>query len=427
METRNDLRHDQALLWKDASLRERAAKVIPGGMWGHMNVARLPAGYPQYFQQAKGCRLRDVSGKEYIDLMCGYGPIILGYGDEDVDAAAAEQRSRADVMTGPAECQVDLAELFVETIAHADWALFAKNGSDATTSCVTIARAASRKRKILVARGSYHGAVPWCSPSVNGVTAEDRAHIIQFEYNDIASVERAVALAGDDFAGILVTAFQHDNRREQELPDLEFAKAVRRLCDEADAALIIDDVRAGFRIDMGGSWEPLGIKPDLSAWSKAIANGYALAAVAGNDRYRKAAQKVYLTGSFWCSAVPMAAAIATIRKLRRVDAIATMETTGRHLRTGIEQQAMAHGFDVRQSGPVQMPLLIFGNDPDCRLGDRFVTEVLARGVYMHPWHNMFLSAAHTMADIDEVLHATQGAFRAMAGADRPSVFAGASL
>jgi glutamate-1-semialdehyde 2,1-aminomutase len=102
------------LLVSDAELRRRAAKVVPGGMWGHMNVARLPAGYPQYFRIASGCRLTDVDGRSYVDLMCGYGPIILGYGDHDVEAAASSQRWLGDVMTGPSEVQVELAELFVE-------------------------------------------------------------------------------------------------------------------------------------------------------------------------------------------------------------------------------------------------------------------------------------------------------------------------
>lgn len=407
------------LLARDEALRERARKVIPGGMWGHMNVARLPAGYPQYFRSARGCRLWDVAGTEYIDLMCGYGPMVLGYGDPDVEAAAAEQRGRGDLMTGPAECQVELAELVVDTIAHADWVLFAKNGSDAMTACVTIARAGTQRRKVLVARGSYHGAAPWCTPSLAGVTAEDRAHILHFDYNDVASLERAADEAGRDLAAVLVTAFRHDVKRQQEAPTPAFAQAVRRICDSAGAAMVLDDVRAGFRLHIGGSWEPYGVRPDLCGWSKAIANGHSLAAVTGNDRFRDAAQQVYVTGSFWCSAVPMAAAIATIRKLRATNAISAMEAMGRRLREGLEQQARALDLPLRQTGPVQMPLVMFDDDPDFALGHRFVLEALQRGVYMHPWHNMFLSAAHQAADIDRVLEATDGALKQVAASREP--------
>jgi glutamate-1-semialdehyde 2,1-aminomutase len=402
------------LLTRDSALRQRARKVIPGGMWGHMNVARLPPGYPQYFNRARGCRLWDVDGNEYIDVMCSYGPIILGHADPDVDAAAAEQRSRGDTMTGPAECQVELAELFVDTLPHADWVLFAKNGTDATTTCVTLARAATRRRKVLVAKGSYHGSAPWCSPSLAGVMPEDRAHILIFDYNDIESLERAAEAAGSDLAAILVTPFRHDVRREQEMASAAFAAAARRICDEKEAALIIDDVRAGFRIAIGGSWEPLGVRPDLSAWSKAMANGYPIAAVAGNDRYREAAQQIYVTGSFWCGASSMAAAIATINKLRATNAIDAMEASGRRLRDGLTEQARRHGVRLTQTGPVQMPLIMFENDQELALGNRFVLEALRRGVYMHPWHNMFLSAAHGFAEIDRVLEATDGALKAVA-------------
>jgi glutamate-1-semialdehyde 2,1-aminomutase len=403
----------------EAALRARALRVIPGGMWGHMNVARLPPGYPQFFRQARGCHLFDVAGKDYIDLMCGYGPIVLGYGDPDVEAAVAEQRGRGDLMTGPSECMVELAELVVETIPHADWALFAKNGSDAMTACVTIARAATQRRKVLVAKGSYHGAAPWCTPSLAGVTAEDRAHILHYEYNDVASLERAADEAGRDLAAVLVTAFRHDVKRHQEAPSVAFAQAMRRICDAAGAALVLDDVRAGFRIHLGGSWEPYGVRPDLCAWSKAIANGHPLAAVTGNDRFRQAAQQVYLTGSFWCAATPMAAAVATIKKLGATGAIAKMEAMGGRLRDGLEQQAREFGLPLRQTGPVQMPQIMFEDDADFVLGNRFVLEMLRRGVYMHPWHNMFLSAAHQAADIDRVLEATNEALRLVAqSADR---------
>ncbi len=399
---------------RDKLLRDRAARVIPGGMWGHMNVARLPDGYPQYFEKAQGCRLWDVDGNEYVDLMCGYGPIVLGYGDPDVEAAVERQRQKGELMTGPAEIQVELAELLVDTVTHADWAVLAKNGTDAMTACVTIARAETRKRKVLVAKGAYHGAAPWCTPSVAGVTTEDRAHIAHFEYNDVASLEEAVHAVRDDLAAILVSAFRHDVRRAQELPTPAFAAAVRRLCDQTGAALILDDVRAGFRIDMGGSWEPLGVKPDLAGWSKAIANGHPLAAVTGTDRFRDAAQQVYVTGSFWCGATPMAAAVATIRKMREIDAIAKMRTVGTRLREGLDAQAKQYGLQINQTGPVQMPQILFANDPDFVMGNRFVLAALQRGVYMHPWHNMFLSAAHTEADIDRVLQATDGALKAVA-------------
>src|SRR5581483_8545257 len=163
----------------------------------------------------------------------------------------------------------------------------------------------------------------------------DRANLGYFTYNDLASVRAAAAEAGDDLAGILVSPFKHDAGYDQELVDPAFARGLRELCDAAGAALILDDVRCGFRLHLGSSWEPIGVTPDLSAWSKAIANGHPLAAVVGSDAFRDGASRVFVTGSFWFSAAAMAAAVATIRALRAEDAVAVMERAGTAIRDGI--------------------------------------------------------------------------------------------
>jgi len=397
----------------DVALRARARRVIPGGMYGHMRSEGLPAGYPQFFARGEGCHLWDVNGRRYIDFMCSWGPIILGHQHPQVAEAALRQAALGDCLNGPSERMVELAERLVTLLPHADWAMFAKNGTDATTTCVTLARATTGRRKILVAKGAYHGAIPWCTPNPLGVTSEDRAHLLHFTFNDIASLETAVDQAGGDLAGILVSAFRHDYAQDQHLPDPAFARRLRELCDATGAALILDDVRAGFRLSMHGSWDTLGVEPDLSAWSKAIANGYALAAVTGNDRFRDAASRIYVTGSFWYSAVAMAAALATLDCLERENGPERMRAMGQRFRDGIAAQAKAAGIGVRQSGPPQMPTILFDDDATFAKGERFCAEALKRGVYLHPKHNMFLSAAHTEADIDEALAATQQAFAAL--------------
>jgi glutamate-1-semialdehyde 2,1-aminomutase len=399
---------------RDAGLRERARRVIPGGLWGHLNAARLPAGYPQFFARAEGCRLWDVDGREVVDFMCSWGPVVLGHHHPAVEEAARRQAAMGDCMNGPAPILVELAERLVDTIPHADWCLLAKNGTDATTACVTIARAGTGRRKVLVARGSYHGAVPWCSPSLAGVTAEDRAHLVPYDYNDAASVEAAAEQARGDLAAIIVTAFRHDMARALELPDPAFARALRELCDREGAALILDDVRAGFRLHLGGSWETVGVRPDLAAYSKAIANGHPLAAVTGAERFREAATRVYTTGSFWCAAVPMAAAVATLDELHRIDGPARMQAMGERLRAGLDALAARHGVPMRQTGPAQMPLMLFEGDADCRTGEAFCAAALQAGAYFHPRHNMFLSCAHTEADIDRALQAADAGFAAVA-------------
>jgi glutamate-1-semialdehyde 2,1-aminomutase len=202
----------------DATLRVRAQRVIPGGMWGHQNAARLPEAYPQYFARGEGCRLWDVDGREYIDFMCAWGPMVLGYRDADIEAAVDAQRQRGNGLNGPTERLVELAELLVDVVPHADWAMFQKNGADATTTCVVIARAATGRRKVLVARGAYHGAVPWCNPYPLGATAEDRLHVVPYDYNDAQSLAAAAESARGDIAAVIVSAFKHDYGQHQQLP-----------------------------------------------------------------------------------------------------------------------------------------------------------------------------------------------------------------
>jgi glutamate-1-semialdehyde 2,1-aminomutase len=398
---------------KDQLLRERALRVIPGGMYGHGNGAMLPEGYPQFFERGQGCRIVDVDGNEYIDFMCGYGPNLLGLGHPKVEAAAAQQRRLGNCFNGPTPLMVELAELLVDTIGHADWAIFAKNGTDATTACVTIARSGTGKRKVLLAKGAYHGAAPWCTPSHAGVVEGDRAHFLYYDYNDLASVEAAVEQAGDDLAGILVSPFKHDAFADQELLDPEWARALRRICDERGAALMLDEVRAGFRLNFGGSWETVGVDPDLSAYSKAIGNGYPIAAILGSEHFREATVKIYLTGSFWYAAVPMAAAIATIQAVRDEDAIQRMVASGTVLREGLAAQAASHGFALRQTGPVQMPMVLFEDDGDWSKGRAWTAHAVQRGVYLHFFHNMFLCAAHGEDDLRQALERTDDAFAAL--------------
>ncbi len=397
----------------DRQLRRRARAVIPGGMYGHQNAGPLPPEYPQFMRGGRGARIWDVDGNEYVDLMCSYGPVVLGHQHPAVEAAARAQAEQGDCQNGPGEVMVELAELLVATVRHADWAMFAKNGTDATTICCTIARAQTGRSRILVATGAYHGAAPWCTPRLAGVTSADRANLGHYTFNDLDSVIAAAGEAGDDLAGIVVSPFKHDAGYDQELVDPAFARGLRDLCTRTGAALILDDVRCGFRLHLGSSWEPIGVLPDLSAWSKAIANGHPLAAVLGSGSFRDAAASIFVTGSFWFSAGAMAAAIATIGALRDEGAIETMDRVGTALRAGILEQASARGIEVNYTGPAAMPYLTFAGERDHELGSAFAAAAIRAGLYVHPRHNWFISAAMTDADLAKALAATDDAFAAV--------------
>jgi glutamate-1-semialdehyde 2,1-aminomutase len=398
---------------RDRALRERAAQVIPNGMYGHQSVRILPENFPQFFARAKGARLWDTDGNEYLDFMCGYGPNLFGYGHEGIDAAAAKQQQLGDAMTGPGPAMVELAEKFVELVGHARWAMFCKNGTDTTTMAMMTARAYTKKRKILVAKGAYHGAAPWCTPVHTGTVPEDRAHLITYVYNDVESLDAAVLAAGNDLAGIIASPFKHDAFIDQQAPNPLYAKRAREICDERDALLIVDDVRAGFRLARDCSWSLVGVEPDLSSWGKAIANGYGLSALLGSEKARAAAGSIFVTGSFWFSAVAMAAGVATLDLIKSSDYLEKTTAIGEKLRAGLDKIARENGFGLRQTGPAAMPLILFQDDPDFRLGYAWTSEMVKRGVYVHPWHNMFMCTAMTDDDVAIAHQAAEESFKAV--------------
>jgi glutamate-1-semialdehyde 2,1-aminomutase len=397
----------------DTALRERARAVIPGGMYGHLSANALPPEYPQFYERAADAHVWDVDGNEYVDFMCSFGPVLLGHKHPRVDAAVAAQLAKGDTMSGPGPVMVEAAELLTSRVAHADWAMFAKNGTDATTIAIMVARAATGRSRVLAAKGAYHGSSPWFTIRDAGVAAEDRANLRYYTFNDLTSVEKAVADAGGDVAGIIVSPFRHDAGFDQELVEPGFARGLRELCDRIGAALIMDEVRAGFRLHDGGSWEPIGVAPDLSAWSKAIGNGYPLAATLGSGRFAAAASQIFVTGSFWFQAVPMAACIATLTAVREEGAVQKMIAAGTLLRQELASAAAEAGVLISQTGPVQMPNLSFPGDEDFARARAFCAAAADHGVIFHPRHNWFVSAAHTDDDVERAAAAAREGFRAV--------------
>jgi glutamate-1-semialdehyde 2,1-aminomutase len=404
---------------REDDLKLRAQKVFPRGIYGHLSTRTLPENYPQFFTSAKGVRMTAVDGREYIDYMCAFGLNLFGYGDEAINDAFIEQLRKTDTLTGVSPVMVELAERFTGIVSHADWAIFVKNGTDATSLGAMIARAHTKRDKIIIADGAYHGAAPWCSASP-GTTAGERAGRIACAYNDTESLERAVAAAGDDLAAIFATPFKHDVLVDQAEPNAAYARRARELCDKTGALLVVDDVRAGFKLARDCSWSVVGVEPDLSAWGKCIANGHPISALAGSDKARKAAGEVRYTGSFWFQSAPMAASMVTLDRIMNTPYLENIQSLGHALRSGMAKIADRWGVGLRQTGPVTMPMFLFDDDPDLRRGHRWCAEMVARGIYMHPFHNMFISNALTFDDIEQTLAAADEAFKALAGELQPS-------
>ena len=400
----------------DQALRQRAQAVMPAGVHGHLSVARRSPRTPQFISRAEGAYITDVDGNRYLDFMCGFGTNLLGYAHPDIDRAYVAQLAKVDTATAPSPLSVELAEAYTKQIAHADWVMFCKNGSDATSTALLAVRAHRGRSKVLIAQGAYHGASTWSTPGPAGSLPAEREHFIPFNFNDIDSFSAAVNRAGDDLAGIFASPFRHDLGIAQELPTLEFATAVRETCDRHDALLVLDDVRAGFRLARESSWHHLGVEPDISCWGKSLANGHSLSATMGNDRAREAASKIYVTGSFWHAAAPLAAGIETLRIITNTDYLEHMTALGGQLRSGLDRAAADVGINLSQTGPVQMPLIMVTNDDGSTNGratHRFVDHMLDQGIYFHPNHNMFLNAAMTAEDIATTVSAGATALTAV--------------
>jgi glutamate-1-semialdehyde 2,1-aminomutase len=401
---------------KSTELLARASKVIPGGIYGHFGPPPyVPvSAYPFYSEKAQDAYFWDVDGNRFIDYMCAYGPMILGYANPVVDAAYRAQMEKSDTNSVCSPRMIELAELLVDMIPVADWAFFAKNGADMTNLAIMTARAATGRKKIIAIKGGYHGTSPWMQgPGHHGLTDDDLNHIIRIPWNDIVALERAISQHPNDIAGFIASPFHHPIFVDNELPAPGYWQQVQAILKKHGVVFIIDDVRAGFRVNMGGSCEQYGFKPDLIAFCKAIGNGYPISALVGTDALRNDVSKVFHTGSYWYSAGPMAAAIATLTELRRIDGPRLLREIGEKLGKGMIEVAASHGYTMKVSGEPCMLYARITDDPTLMLQQAWCGECTKRGAFFTSHHNWFVSTAHTDGDIEETLRICDEAFKAV--------------
>ena len=235
-----------------------------------------------------------------------------------------------------------------------------------------------------------------------------------FRWNDAASFDGAMTSCGNEAAAVVVTPYHHPLFAPSELPAPGFLAHVQSQCNRHGAVFVLDDIRAGFRLHMGGSHRYFGFEPDLICFSKAMANGYPIAAALGKAHLRRAAEKVFLTGSYWNSAVPMAAALETLATLEREEGIARIARIGRALGKGLREAARRHGLEVEISGPPACPFLTFRGERNLYRNQHFAAQCLRRGVFLHPHHNWFISARTPRSDVDRILEVAAAAFECVA-------------
>ena len=403
---------------KSHELFARASKVIPSGIYGHFSPAPcVPASaYPFFGSRALGSKFWDVDGNEFIDYMCAYGPMILGYAHPKVDEAYQKQMREADTSSLASPRMVELAELMTDMIPIADWAFFAKNGADVTNFATMIARAATGRNKMIALKAHYHGTSPWMQAmGHHGVIAGDHANTIRIPWNDVAALERVIAEHANDIAGFIATPYHHPIFTDNEMPAEGYWAKVQEILNKHGIVFIVDDVRCGFRLDLGGSCEHFGFKPDLICFCKAIANGYPISALVGSDALRNDAGRVFHTGSYWYSAGPMAAAIATLTELRAIDGPTRLRAIGQKLNDGLIDVAKSHGYTLKVTGDPGMAYYRITEDPTLMLQQQWCGECTRRGAYFTSHHNWFVSTAHTDEDLQRTWEIADAAFYAIKG------------
>ncbi|HUM16127.1 MAG TPA: aminotransferase class III-fold pyridoxal phosphate-dependent enzyme, partial [Candidatus Nitrosotalea sp.] len=317
----------------------------------------------------------------------------------------------------PGPRMVELAERLVALTPRADFAVFGKSGADATSWAVDVARAHTGRARIARVRGAYHAARPWALPHLPGVPAHHRQELLEFGWNDLDELGALFAAQPGAIALVMTTPFDHATGTA---PAPGFFAGLRTLCDAHGALFAMDDVRAGFRFNLGGSCEHFGASPDLICYSKAIANGHALSTGLAREALRGAAERIYFTGSFFFASAAFAAALATLDVLARTDAIPRIQRIGALLADGLAEQARRHGVPLQPTGQAAMPVIRFVDDPQRLRIRRWCSIVTEGGAYAHPSHNWFVSAAHTEEDVARTLEASERAFKSVAGEAQPS-------
>ena len=406
--------HEKSRAWFD-----RALNVIPSGVYGHLGPSEglfLPLEkWPLISSRAEGTYFWDMDGNRYLDFMCAYGPNVLGYGDADVDRAAMEQLKVGNCTTAPSYKMVECAEMLVDTVACADWAFFMKNGTDATTFANLTARAATGRKKTIFLRGYYHGNQPWAMKAdYPGILPEEVANNIVVPWFDLTALEQAWDAAKGDVAALIAQPYDHGNFFDNRCATAEYWAAIREFCTKHGIVLIIDDVRAGFRLDLAGSDHYYGFKADIICFCKALANGYNMSAACGVESLRAAASSLSYTGSYWMSAEPFAACLATMEKLKKLDAPKLFRQLGTELTDGLAAAGKTHGFDLKVSGEPALFYLRITNDDSLMLHQEWVAECVSRGLFITSHHNHFINAALTHEDIALAIDIADDAFSVVA-------------
>ena len=396
---------------KSNALLEREKKVTPLAAQTFSKSYRyfMPGRAPMYIDHAEGARVYDVDGNEYLDFICCLGPITLGYNYPSVNAAVIEQLNKGIIFSTQAPVECELAEKLVEVIPCAEMVKFVKNGGDATTAAIRLARAYTGRER--VAMCGYHGMHDWsigASQNNKGVPKAVCELTKTFKYNDLASLENLLNEHPDEYAAVIMEPIQSNGTTA------EYLQAVIDTAHKHGALVIFDEVVSGFRYAIGGASEYYGVTPDLASYGKGCANGMPLSFVAGRkDVISLIEQGVFISITFGGDAISLAGALATVKEMQEKDVIGHAWKLGTMMLEGLKERVAKHG--------VEEAISVSGLAPHCGVAFNdvgslnyldihsiFSKVTLENGVLCQAITN--ISFSHTEDDIKKYLDAVDCAF-----------------
>jgi glutamate-1-semialdehyde 2,1-aminomutase len=389
---------------------ERALKVIPlGSQTFSKSKTQYPHGVSPYFiERGMGSHVWDIDGNEYIDFINGLAAITLGYNDPDVTQAVQQQLTQGTIFSLPHRLEVEVAEKIIELVPCAEMVRFGKNGSDATSAAIRLARAYTGRDRLAVC--GYHGWHDWYIGSTSrnlGVpqAVQDLTH--SFIYNDLDSLHQLLQAYPSQFAAVILEPM---NVAE---PQPGFLEGLRELTQRHNIVLIFDETITGFRFAQGGAQEFFGITPDLATLGKGIANGYPLSAIVGRREIMTLMEEIFFSSTFAGETLSLAAALATLNKLQSHPVIDTITSQGTKLLQQINDLIQKHQIHdwLRTAGhPTWSFLIIQAAEPysQWQLKTLLLQELFQRGILTLGTHN--LSYAHGEQDLQMLLHAYDQVF-----------------
>ncbi len=401
---------------KSQELFQEALELLPGGVKGirHPDFY-VPGAYPIFLKGGKGGRITDVDGNEYIDWLCSYGPNIIGHGHPRICEMVLREAEKGFCLTLCQPVQNRLAQKLKELIPCAERVIFVTTGSESTTSAVRIARIHTERE--LVLRCGYQGFHDWCVPYTAGVPKSAQDFAIQFDFGDLDQFEELIKRHGENIACVIMTPIGHDARRPLIIPSKEYLAAIRKITADFGIVLIFDEIRTGFRLALGGAQEYFNVVPDMATFSKAISNGFPLAAIAMKKELDASARKAYISATYFPNSTPMEAALITLDEIEKNKLIDHVWKIGETVQKGMQE--LSGKFDIPLTVSGLGPIFYMHFDEDFKdntvqLGETtrtFYTEMINRGVFLNPIHNWFVCGAHTEEDAAQTLQAMEDALK----------------